>query len=106
MTSATAPSLTEAVLPLALGAHVTGTAWMGTTPAFGLGDGAVVLAKDGGTHRGGAHPGGGILTTPCGGERFVSGGGDGRRAGTRPQRSTRAPAGAEKARVDALAPPA
>src|SRR3954447_6076539 len=103
MTSATAPSLTEAVLPLALGAHVTGTAWMGTTAAFGLGDGAVVLAKDGGTHRVEAHPGGGILTTACDGERFVSGGDDGRLAVTGPDGSTRTLAESKNAWIDAIA---
>src|SRR3954452_11428529 len=103
MTAATVPSLTEAVLPLALGAHVTGIAWMNAVAAYGLGDGAVVLAKDGETHRVEVHPAGGILTVACDGDRFLTGGDDGRVAVTGPDGSTRTLAEARNAWIDAIA---
>src|SRR3954467_3698118 len=77
-----APSLTENVAPLDAGAHVTAAAWLGDTAAFALGDGAVVLAKDGATHRVAAHPDGAILAAAGDGERLVTGGDDGRVAVT------------------------
>ena len=48
------------------GAHVTAIGWLKGTAAFGLGDGGVLLAKDGETHRVEAHPDAGVLV---GGER-------------------------------------
>src|SRR3954447_1122526 len=77
-----APSLTDNVAPLDAGAHVTAAAWLGDTVAFALGDGAVVLAKDGATHRVAAHPDGAILAAAGDGERLVTGGDDGPGAGT------------------------
>jgi WD40 repeat protein len=103
MTAGTAPSLTQAVAPLDLGAHVTGIGWLKGTAAIALGDGAVVLVKDGATHRIEAHPGGGILTAAGDGERFVTGGDDGRVAVTGPDGSTRTLAEAKNAWIDAIA---
>src|SRR3954451_10810128 len=62
-----APSLTENIAPLDAGAHVTAVAWLDDTAAFALGDGAVVLVKDGAMHRVAAHPDGAIL--PAGWDR-------------------------------------
>src|SRR3712207_6884238 len=42
--------------PVAAEAHVTGLGWLGRTAAFALADGAVLLAKNGETHRIAAHP--------------------------------------------------
>ena len=47
MSTGTAPSLSQNVTPLDTGAHVTGIGWLKGTAAFGLGDGGVLLAKDG-----------------------------------------------------------
>jgi WD40 repeat protein len=103
MTAGTAPSLTQAIAPLDLGAHVTGIGWLKGTAAIALGDGAVVLVKDGATHRIEAHPGGGILTAAGDGERFVTGGDDGRVAVTGPDGSTRTLAEAKNAWIDTIA---
>jgi hypothetical protein len=103
MTAGTAPSLTQAIAPLDLGAHVTGIGWLKGTAAIALGDGAVILVKDGATHRIEVHPGGGILTAAGNGERFVTGGDDGRVAVTGPDGSTTTLAEAKNAWIDAIA---
>jgi WD40 repeat protein len=101
---ATAPvSLAQAVVPLALESHVTAVAWLGATAAFGLGDGAVVLAKDGDTHRVPAHPDGAVLTAASDGTRFVTGGDDGRIAVTGADGSTATFAQLKGAWIDAIA---
>jgi len=97
------PSLTQHVAPLDAGAHVTGAAWLGDTMAFALGDGAVLLARDGATHRVAAHPGGAILAAASDGARLVTGGDDGRIAVTGPDGSTRTFAETSGAWIDALA---
>ena len=73
------------------------------TAAFALGDGAVVLVKDGATHRVAAHPDGAILAAASDGERLVTGGDDGRVAvtGRTARRATLAETGG--AWIDALA---
>src|SRR4051794_6779057 len=103
MTAGTAPSLTEAVTPFEFGAHVTGVAWLKGTSAFGLGDGGVVLVKDGETHRAEAHPGAGILTVASDSERFLTGGDDGRVAVTGSDGSTKTLAEAKNAWIDSIA---
>jgi WD40 repeat protein len=103
MTAGTAPSLTQAIAPLALEAHVTSIGWLKGTAAFALGDGAVVLVRDGQSHRVEAHPGGGILTGVSDGERFVTGGDDGRVAVTGQDGSTRTLAEARNAWIDTIA---
>ena len=97
------PSLTQHVAPLDAGAHVTGAAWLGDTMAFALGDGAVLLARDGATHRVAAHPDGAILAAASDGARLVTGGDNGRIAVTGPDGSTRTFAETSGAWIDALA---
>src|SRR3954464_6223582 len=97
------PSLTQHVTPLDAGAHVTGAAWLADTMAFALGDGAVLLARDGATHRVAAHPDGAILAAASDGVRLVTGGDNGRIAVTGPDGSTRTFAETSGAWIDALA---
>jgi WD40 repeat protein len=81
-------SLTETIAPYDAGAHVTAAAWLGNTASFGLGDGNVLLAKDGAAQRVAAHPNGAVLAAASDGRRLVTGGDDGRLAVTRPDGST------------------
>src|SRR5215212_5816526 len=103
MTATAAPSLTQNVAPLDAGAHVTALAWLKDTAAFGLGDGGVMIARDGETHRLAAHPDGGILTAASDGERFLTGGDDGRVAVTGPDGSTKILAETKGSWIDSLA---
>ena len=98
-----APSLTEAVVPLDAGAHVTGIGWLGRSAAFALADGAVLLASGEQSHRVLAHPEGAVLVAASGGQRFVTGGDDGRLAVTGPDGSSRTLAETKGAWIDALA---
>ena len=98
-----APSLTQAVVPLDTGAHVTAIAFLKDVAAFALGDGGVILFKDGAQHRTDAHPDGSILVAAAQGERLVTGGDDGRLAVTGPDGSTRTFAETGGAWIDALA---
>src|ERR671910_97009 len=103
MTAGTAPSLTQSVVPVNAGAHVTAVGWLKGTVAFGLGDGGVLLAKDEETHRVEAHPDAGVLTAASDGERFVTGGDDGRVAVTGPDGSMKTLAETKGAWIDSLA---
>lgn len=98
-----APSLTQAVVAIDAGAHVTGLAWLGQTAAFALADGGVLLAKDGATHRVEAHPDAAILVAAGDGARLVTGGDDGRVAVTGPDGATATLAGTKGAWIDGLA---
>ena len=103
MSTGTAPSLTQSVAPLDTGAHVTAIGWLKGTAAFGLGDGGVLLARDGETHRVEAHPDAGVLVAASDGERLVTGGDDGRVAVTGPDGSTKTLAETKGAWIDSLA---
>ncbi len=99
----TTPSLTEAVRPVDTGAHVSAIAFLQATAAFCLGDGAVLLFRDGASHRVEAHPDAGILCAVSDGERLVTGGDDGRVAVTGADGSTREFADSGGTWIDALA---
>ncbi|MDB5591997.1 WD40 repeat domain-containing protein [Enterovirga sp.] len=103
--SGTLTSLTDAVVPLAAEAEVTGLGWLKDTAAFALADGSVLLAKpDGASHRSAAHPEGAILVAACDGKRLLTGGDDGRIAATGPDGATATVAEAKGgAWIDALA---
>lgn len=103
MTASAIRSLTEAVQPLAAGAPVTALCWLGPTAALGLGDGAVLLAKDDATHRVEAHPDGAVLALATDGKRVLTGGDDGRVVATGADGSTKTLAEAGAAWIDALA---
>jgi WD40 repeat protein len=102
VTTETAPSLTQSVTAYEAGAHVTAVAWLGDAAAFALGDGGVLLAKDGASQRVAAHPDGAVLVAASDGARLVTGGDDGRVALTKPDGSTETLAEA-KGWIDALA---
>src|SRR5918998_3076926 len=97
------PSLAQSVAPVAAGVHVTGLGWLGQTAAFALADGAVLLAKNGETHRIAAHPDGAVLVAASDGQRLLTGGDDGRVAVTGADGSTRTLAETKGAWIDALA---
>jgi WD40 repeat protein len=97
------PSLVHAVRHLDARAHVSAVAFLGETAAFALGDGGVVLFRDGAEHRVEAHPDGAVLCAVGDGERLVTGGDDGRVAVTGPDGSTRTFAETGGAWVDSLA---
>ncbi|KAB0268903.1 WD40 repeat domain-containing protein [Microvirga brassicacearum] len=103
MTAGPAPSLSQNVAALDAGAHVTAIGWLKGTLALGLGDGAVLLAKDGERHRIEGHPGAGVLTGISDGERFVTGGDDGRVAATLADGSTVTLAETKGAWIDSIA---
>ena len=71
-------SLTDHVEPIAAGAHVSAAAFLGPVPALALGDGTVLLHRDGQTTRIPAHPEGAVLAATVQDRRLVTGGDDGR----------------------------
>jgi WD40 repeat protein len=97
------PSLTQNVTPLEAGTHVVAIGWLKGTAALGLGDGTVLLVKDGESHRVAAHVEGGVLIAASDGERFLTGGDDGCVAVTGADGSTRVLAEAKGAWIDSLA---
>lgn len=106
---AESPSLTEAIVTLNAGAHVTAIAWLGDTAALALGDGAVLLARGresggGESDRVAAHPEGAILVAAGDGRRLVTGGDDGRVVATSAGGATETLCEAPRAAwIDALA---
>jgi WD40 repeat protein len=103
MTAGTAASLTQNVTAIDAGSHVTGLGWLKGTAAFGLSDGGILLAKDGETHRVEAHPDAGVLVSASDGERFITGGDDGRIVVTGQDGSAETLADAKGAWIDSLA---
>ena len=103
MTASAFPSLLEHVSPVAAEAHVTGIGFLGETAAFALADGAVLLVKDGASHRVAAHPEAGILVAACDGKRLLTGGDDGRVVAPGPDGAGAPLAETKGAWIDALA---
>ena len=101
--STTIPSLTDAVVPVAAGAEVTGLGWLRDTAAFALADGGVLLAKGAETHRVLAQPVGVGLSVACEGKLRLTGGDDGRVVATGPDGASAQLAEAGGAWIDALA---
>lgn len=72
------PSLTDAVTPIAAGAHVLLAHWLSDTLVLALAEGGVVLVGEGTRTTIEAHPDAGILVAAGDGKRVVTGGDDGR----------------------------
>ncbi len=73
-----ATSLTAHVTPLDAGAPVAAAGFLGQVPALALEDGTVLLAAPGAKQRIAAHPGAAILVAVAAGDKFITGGDDGR----------------------------
>lgn len=80
MANQTAPvsSLVERVVPIEAGANVVGGTFLKTVAAFALADGGILLHDEAGTRRVDVHPDAAILQATSDGQRFVTGGDDGR----------------------------
>jgi hypothetical protein len=96
-------SLTRNVAIFDAGAHVTAAAFLGDSPAFALGDGALLLGEPGAARRVVAHPGGAILTAAGDGALLATGGDDGRVMATTPDGEAREIAHEKGRWIDALA---
>ena len=96
-------SLTDKVTPLALGAHVTAACFLGPTPVFALGDGAVVILAADGERRIAAHPDAAILAACLAGGRLITGGDDGRVVATSANGESEEIANEKGRWIDALA---
>lgn len=75
-------SLTERIRPVDAGAAVVGLHFLGSTPAFVLGEETILIAGEDGTRRLAAHAGA-ILCSACDGKRILTGGDDGKVVVTR-----------------------
>jgi WD40 repeat protein len=71
-------SLTSHITPLAAGAPVAAAGFLGQVPALALDDGNVLLATPHGSVRVSAHPDASILVAVAAGDKFITGGDDGR----------------------------
>jgi WD40 repeat protein len=71
-------SLTSHVTPLEAGAPVAAAGFLGQVPALALDDGNVLLATPHGPVRVAAHPNASILVAVAAGDKFITGGDDGR----------------------------
>jgi WD40 repeat protein len=100
--SVSAPTLAEHVVPITADAHVTAAHWLGDVLALALGDGQVLLTRDGASEAVAAHPEGAILSALGDGKRLVSAGDDGRVVATDAKGAAAELAGV-KGWVDALA---
>jgi WD40 repeat protein len=78
MSVSTAPILQSCVTPLACLAPVTGVAWLGGKAVFALGDGSVLIARQGHPERISLHDDAAILCLASSMDRILTGGEDGR----------------------------
>jgi WD40 repeat protein len=98
-----AASLTANVTPLDAGAAVAAVAFLGQIPALALEDGIVLLAMPDAGRRIAAHPDAAILVAVASGEKFVTGGDDGRVAAISPDGATQEIADEKGKWIDAIA---
>ncbi len=96
-------SLSENVAAIHADAHVTALGWLKGALALGLGDGTVLLARGEEINSVAAHPDAGLLVGVSDGDRFVTGGDDGRVVATAPDGSTANLAETKGAWIDSLA---
>ena len=73
-----APTLAAHVTPIDAGAPVAAVGFLGPVPALALDDGHVMLAVPHGVLRVAAHPGASVFFAAAAGDKFVTGGDDGR----------------------------
>jgi WD40 repeat protein len=99
----TAASLTGNVTPLDAGAAVAAAAFLGQIPALALEDGTVLLATPGAGQRITAHPGAAILVAVALGDKFITGGDDGRVMAVSPDGGVQEIADEKGKWIDALA---
>jgi len=98
-----AASLTANVTPLDAGAAVAAVAFLGQIPALALEDGTVLLATSGAGRRIAAHPDAAILVAVASGEKFITGGDDGRVVAVSPDGATQEIADEKGKWIDAIA---
>jgi len=98
-----AASLTANVTPLDAGAAVAAVAFLGQIPALALEDGTVLLATPGAGRRIAAHPDAAILVAVASGEKFITGGDDGRVVAVSPDGATQEIADEKGKWIDAIA---
>ncbi len=95
-------SLSALVVPIEAGAPVTAAAFLGSTPALALGDGAVLLGSEA-PKRVDAHPSAAVLTAVADRNRIITGGDDGRVVSTMADGSYETIATEKGGWIDALA---
>ena len=98
-----AASLTANVTPLDAGAAVAAVAFLGQIPALALEDGTVLLATPGAGRPIAAHPDAAILVAVASGEKFITGGDDGRVVAVSPDGATQEIADEKGKWIDAIA---
>ncbi len=98
-----AASLTTKVTPLDAGAPVAAAAFLGQIPALALEDGTVLFATPNSTQRITAHPDAAILAAAAAGDKFITGGDDGRVVAVSQDGATQEIANEKGKWIDALA---
>jgi WD40 repeat protein len=99
----TTMSLTANVTPLDAGAAVAAAVFLGQIPALALEDGTVVIATPGAGQRVAAHPDAAILVAVAAGDKFITGGDDGRVVTVSPDGTVEEIANEKGKWIDALA---
>src|ERR1019366_11963 len=99
----TTMSLTANVTPLDAGAAVAAAAFLGQIPALALEDGTGVIATPRAGQRVAAHPDAAILVAVAAGDKFITGGDDGRVVTVSPDGTVEEIANEKGKWIDALA---